>query len=181
MQKRATAVLVPVALLLAACAPTGEFSGEMPDFTATKDGATLRFGQSAKVVTRDVTHHVPVQWEVKVDKPARIDAPRSASQTAEFICFPVELTPVAVGQFPADVTVALPELSPLDGSSNANAADPAYCAEDGESVSISGYSADLASGEAQRTYVASWVGTAKPGIAGTGVKLSTPDATVSWR
>lgn len=195
MRKRATAVLLPVALWLAACAPTSGFAGEMPEFNETKDGATLRFGQVAKVVTEDVEHHVPVQWEVKVKKPKLIDAPRSAAQTKQFICFPVELTPVAVGAFSTDVTVALPELKPIDGSRYANLADPAYCAEaakpseaadeapDGgsELVPLSGYTGDLVAGEPQRTYVASWVGTANPGIEGTGVELSTPHTSFSWR
>lgn len=198
MRKRATAVLLPVALWLAACAPASDFTGEMPEFSETKDGATLRFGQVAKVVTEDVAHHVPVQWEVKVEKPKLIDAPRSAAQTKQFICFPVELTPVAVGVFSTDVTVALPELKPIDGSRYANLADPAYCAEAAEAADaaesadeapargselapLSGYTGDLVAGEPQRTYAASWVGTANPGIEGTGVELSTQDTSFSWR
>ena len=36
----------------------------MPDFYPSRDGATFRFGQTAKIVTEDVRYHVPVQWEV---------------------------------------------------------------------------------------------------------------------
>ena len=84
MKNGATAVLA-LAMTLVACAPAGDFDGEMPDFKATKDGAELEFGDTANAVTFDVAHGVPVQWEVTVDKPERIDAPRKAKQTSEFI------------------------------------------------------------------------------------------------
>lgn len=164
-------------MTLVACAPAGDFDGEMPDFKATNDGAELEFGDTANAVTYDVAHGVPVQWEVTVDNPERIDAPRKAKQTSEFICFPVTLTPVAVGRFPVDVTVALPELLPIDASLNANLADPAYC---GESTAT-GYTGDLKAGEPMETWVASWEGTADPGIQGSGVEMTAGDATVTWR
>ena len=41
----------------------------MPDFYPSRDGATFRFGQTAKILTEDVRYHVPVQWEVTVDEP----------------------------------------------------------------------------------------------------------------
>lgn len=175
MLKRATAVLLPLALC--ACAPAGTFDGEMPDFTATRSGATLKFGQTAKVVTVDVGHKVPVQWEVTVEEPSLIDAPRSARQTSQFACFPATFTPVAIGQFPVDVTVALPSLKPIDADKNANVADPAYCGE----TTLTGYTGDLEVGAEYEAWVASWVGTANPGIEGTGVQLETTDAVVQWR
>ena len=65
----------------------------MPNFTPTKDGAELEIGDTAKVETVDFGHKVPVQWEVTVGEPERIDAPRKAKQASEFICFPVTFTP----------------------------------------------------------------------------------------
>lgn len=176
MLKRATAVLIP-AIALVACSSAGDFEAEMPDFSPTKDGAELEIGDTAKVETVDFGHKVPVQWEVTVGQPERIDAPRKAKQAAEFICFPVTFTPVAVGAFKSDVTVALPELLPIDGDLEANRADPDYC---GEST-LTGYTPELQVGEEYTTYVASWEGTADPGIQGTGVELSTPDVTITWR
>lgn len=175
MIKRATAVLLPLALV--ACAAPSAFDGEMPDFTASRDGATFRFGQTAKVVTEDVRYHVPVQWEITVDSPDSERAPRSAKEAKDIVCFPVTFTPVAVGDFPVDVTVALPKLSPIDGDLAANEADPAYCGES----DISGYTPDLKAGEHYTGYAASWSGTADRGIVGSGVELSTPETTLTWK
>lgn len=175
MKIRATAVLLP--LMLTACAAPMPFDGDMPPFTPSRDGATLRFGQTGKVVTEDVRYRVPVQWEVTVDEPTTSRAPRSAKQAKSIVCFPVTFTPVAVGAFPRDVTVALPKLSPIDGSLAANQADPDYC---GEST-VTGYTGDLREGDTYTGFVASWAGSADPGIIGRGVELKSRDATLTWK
>ena len=172
---RATAVLLPLALV--ACAAPAPFDGDMPPFTPSRDGATFRFGQTASIVTKDVRFHVPVQWEITVDKPTTSRAPRSAAETASIVCFPVTYTPVAIGEFPRDVTVAMPELSPIDGSLAANQADPDYC---GEST-VTGYTGDLREGDTYTGFVASWAGSADPGIIGRGVELKSRDATLTWK
>ena len=134
----------------------------MPQFTPSRDGATFRLGQTAKVVTEDVRYHVPVQWEVTVDSPTTARAPRSAEHAKTLVCFPVAFTPVAIGDFSRDVTVALPELVPIDGSLAAN-------------------TADLRENDTYTSYVASWAGSADPGIVGTGVELHSHDATLTWK
>lgn len=173
MNKRATAVLIP--LILAACGTPSAFDGDMPAFTETRDGATLRYGQTAKLVTKDVQFDVPVQWEITVDEPETERAPRSASEAADIVCFPVTLTPVAVGEHPVDVTVALPELSLVDDTLNANTASSQYC---GDSA-FSGYTPDLTG--PQHGFVASWAGTAEPGVVATGVEVKTRNATVTFQ
>lgn len=180
---RSAAILLAFPLALCACAPAGQFDGPMPDFTPSRSGATFRLGQTAKVITRDFGHGVPVYWDITVGEPTRTQAPRSAKHAAEFVCFPVTATPVAIGAFPGDVTVALPELSLIDGPVNpkatlkANKADPAYCGE----TTLTGYTGDLRVGETYTTYAASWRGSADPGIVGTGVRLQTADTTLTWR
>ena len=67
----------------------------MPEFYPSRDGATFRFGQTAKIVTEDVRYHVPVQWEVTVDEPTTTRAPRSAEHARSLVCFPVSFTPVS--------------------------------------------------------------------------------------
>lgn len=178
-------MLVAITLALGACGAPADFDGDMPDFTPSRSGATFRLGQTAKVITRDFGHGVPVYWDIAVGEPVRETAPRSAKHAAEFVCFPVTATPVAIGRYPVDVTVELPELSPIDAPVNAspttslkaNKADPAYC---GEST-LSGYTGDLKVGQSYTAYVASWRGSADPGIVGTGVRLQTPDTTLTWR
>ncbi|OFT69751.1 hypothetical protein HMPREF3145_06915 [Corynebacterium sp. HMSC05C01] len=172
MIKRATAVLLP--LVLAACGTPSEFAGNMPAFEPTRDGTTLSFGDTARVVTEDVSFHVPVQWDVTVGAPKTRRAPRSAEQANMLVCFPVTFTPVAVGEFPVDVTVTLPKLTLVDDTLTANTANPEYC---GEST-ITGYTPDLTG--TQHGYVASWSGTADRGVVGTGVEVSTRDATVTF-
>ncbi|WJY98258.1 hypothetical protein CFOUR_09365 [Corynebacterium fournieri] len=149
----------------------------MPDFTPSRNGASFQFGQTAKVVTEDVRYHVPVQWEVTVDKPTTNRAPRSAEHAKSIVCFPVSFTPVAIGKFDADVTVALPELSPIDGDLAANVADPNYCGE----WNITGYTGELKANKTYTGYVASWAGSADPGIVGRGVELKSRDTTLTWR
>lgn len=153
------------------------FDGDMPQFTPSRDGATFRLGQTAKVVTEDVRYHVPVQWEVTVDSPTTARAPRSAEHAKTLVCFPVAFTPVAIGDFSRDVTVALPELVPIDGSLAANTADPGYCGE----PTLTGYTGDLRENDTYTSYVASWAGSADPGIVGTGVELHSHDATLTWK
>lgn len=174
MIKRATAVLLP--LVLAACGTPSEFAGDMPAFEPTRDGTTLSFGDTARVVTEDVSFHVPVQWDVTVGAPKTRRAPRSAEQANMLVCFPVTFTPVAVGEFPVDVTVTLPKLTLVDDTLTANTATPDYC---GEST-ITGYTPDLRTGKPYTGYVASWSGTADRGVVGTGVEVSTRDATVTF-
>lgn len=171
---RATAVLLPLALV--ACAAPAPFDGDMPPFTPSRDGATFRFGQTASIVTEDVRFHVPVQWEITVDEPTTSRAPRSAAEAASIVCFPVTYTPVAIGEFSRDVTVAMPELSPIDGSLAANRADPAYCGD----TTVTGYIRDLRVNDTYEGFVASWAGSADPGIVATGVELRSRDATVTW-
>ncbi len=149
----------------------------MPDFYPSRDGATFRFGQTGKIVTEDVRYHVPVQWEVTVDEPTTTRAPRSAEQARSIVCFPVSFTPAAIGEFPMDVTVALPELSPIDGTLAANVADPNYCGD----WDITGYTGELEENHTYTGFVASWAGSADPGIVGRGVELKGRDTTLTWK
>ena len=76
-----------------------------------------------------------------------------------------------------DVTVALPELLPIDGPLAANVADPNYCGD----WDITGYTGELEANETYTGFVASWSGSADPGIVGRGVELKSRDATLTWQ
>ena len=64
--------------------------------------------------------------------------------------------------------------TPIDDTLTANTAQPEYC---GEST-LTGYTPDLTG--PQHGFVASWSGTADRGVVGTGVEVSTRDATVTF-
>ena len=59
----------------------------------------------------------------------------------------------------------------------ANVADPNYCGE----WNITGYTGELKANKTYTGYVASWAGSADPGIVATGVELRSRDATVTWK
>ncbi|MGV0375962.1 hypothetical protein ACUY2P_10380 [Corynebacterium hadale] len=109
---------LPVVAALAACSPqpAGTDAADMPDFAPTRDNAVLRFGDTARVATEDPATGTQVQWEVTVERPRRITGTQAANNLrspdpqrfAAFTCFPVTLTPVAIGSNPTGPTVPVP-------------------------------------------------------------------------
>ena len=71
----------------------------------------------------------------------------------------------------------MPELLPIDGDLAANAADPNYCGD----WDITGYTGELEENRTYTGYVASWAGSADPGIIGRGVELKGRDTTLTWK
>lgn len=170
--RRTAAAAVTATLTLVSCAPPAPYSGEVPTVPSE---LTRSYGASAKVLTRDVGHGVPVLWEVTVDKPKHIPATPTFPET---ICNRVRMTPTFIGEYPVDVTVPLPQFNPVNGELNANYLDDAsLCGED--VYPPTGYTGDMRLGYEYAFYVASWDGLY--GIAGTGVELATRDQTVIWQ
>lgn len=174
MQKgalRLAAAAIAATFALVACAPPAPYSGEVPK---VRSDVSREYGKSAEVLTRDVGHGVPVLWEVTVDKPTHIPATKTFP---EVLCNRVRMTPTFIGDYPVDVTVPLPSFTPVAGEENANYLDdPSLCGTDVNAPT--GFTGDLREGREYSFYVAGWDGLY--GIAGTGVKLSTPDQTVTW-
>lgn len=165
------AAAIAATFALVACAPPAPYSGEVPKVRSEQSRS---FGTTAEVLTRDVGHGVPVLWEVTVDKPKHIPATKSFPET---LCNRVRMTPTFIGDYPVDVTVPLPSFTPVAGEENANyLTDSSVCGSDVNEPT--GYTGDLREGREYSFYVAGWDGLY--GIAGTGVKLSTPDQTVTW-
>lgn len=160
-------------LALAGCAPAPDYDGDVPTVRANP---TRSFGKEADVLTRDVAHGVPVLWRVRVDAPETVAA---TPDYPEVLCYPVTMVPTEIGNHPVDVTVAMPEFTMVDGEDNANFLEyPAeVCGETDNPPH--GYTGDLEVGREYTTYVATWDGLY--GIAGTGVVLTTPEQTVTWR
>lgn len=170
--RRRAAAAAAAAFALVACAPPAPYSGEVPK---VRSELTRSYGKSARVLTRDIGHGVPVLWEVAVDKPKRIPA---TPTFPEALCSRVRMTPTFIGAYPVDVTVPLPEFTPVNGEENANYLnDASLCGDDVNPPT--GYTGEMREGREYAFYVASWDGL--HGIVGTGVKLSTPDQTVTWQ
>lgn len=117
---------LPLAAALAACSPqpASTDAADMPDFAPTRDNAVLSFGDTARVATEDPATGTQVQWEITVERPRRITGTQAANNLrspdpqrfAAFTCFPVTLTPVAIGSNPTGPTVPVPELSLIDAT-----------------------------------------------------------------
>lgn len=163
MTKRARVVL-SLPLALAACTAPEPYSGEVP---TGPPHAERGFGEPAKVTTTAIGSGVPVEWEVTVSKPVLVDATYS--------CFPVTLTPTFIGDYPVDVTVTVPTITPVADDQNANfVQDASVC---GNADTLSGYLGDLKVGREVHTFVASWTG---DGVPATGVRVDTDHQRVSW-
>lgn len=157
---------------LTACSAPAPYAGDVPK---VRSEVARSFGRSAEVVTQDVGFGVPVGWEVSVAKPVLLDATVNFPQTS---CFLITMEPTFIGEFPVDVTVAMPQFTPVDGELNANyLADPSVCGE--LEHPAHGYTGELEVGQQYTQWVASWDGLY--GIPATGVKLETPEQTVLWR
>ena len=170
--RRHAAAAAAATFALVACAPPAPYSGEIPK---VRSELTRSYGKPAEVLTRDVGHGVPVLWEVSVDKPKLVPATPTFPKA---LCNRVRMTPTFIGDYPVDVTVPLPRFTPVSGDENANYLnDTSLCGEDVNPPT--GYTGEMREGREYSFYVASWDGLY--GIAGTGVKLSTRDQTVTWQ
>ena len=158
-------------LTFTSCTPPSPYT-ESIAVTETKT-QTRSFGQSAKVVTRDVRYGVPVVWSVDVDKPKL----KAATPTfPEVLCFAVTMTPEEIGEYPVDVTVAVPKFTAAAGDLAANYLDDASIC--GPETPPHGYTGELKVGTPFEFYVASWDGLY--GTAATGIRLRTQTQTVTW-
>lgn len=153
MLKRAPAVLAVACILTACTSPPGPYTGEVPEAA----DSTQEFGDSAEVVTVDIAQGVPVAWEVTVFQPVLVDA---TPAYPEVHCYPVTLTPTFIGDYPVDVTVALPEFTMRNGEEKANFFLPREDTEvcDLKDDEPSGYTGDLEVGKTYNTVFASWSG-----------------------
>ncbi|WKD58118.1 hypothetical protein CAPI_07950 [Corynebacterium capitovis DSM 44611] len=202
-------------LSLTGCSSAGHNLGDPAEAAqeATADGTELAFGQTARVVTTSFDTGVPVYWDVSVNAPTTLtpqevevnvgqDPPSidlapgyDPDPVKSYSCFTVTLTAVAGGPQDggADVTVDMPQLSPVDASGqNANyvdAGDARYCGLDTDNEPPS-YTGDIRTGHEYTTAVVTWRGEHDPGIVGTAVRLSTtpsphstdlPAQTLTWR
>ena len=158
-------------LTLTSCTPPPPYAESIGETGA--ETQTRSFDKSAEVVTRDVRYGVPVVWNVDVAKPKL----KAATPTfPEVLCFAVTMTPQEIGDYPVDVTVAVPEFSAVAGDLEANSLDDASIC--GPQTPPHGYTGELEVGTPVEFYVASWDGLY--GIPATGVRLRTATQTVTW-
>ncbi|QYH19258.1 hypothetical protein JKI95_08690 [Corynebacterium aquatimens] len=103
---RRAAQVLPLALLLTACAAPAPYAGPV----GSTGSSALPLGATTQVITADARFGVPVTWEVAVSEPLLIDA---TPTYPEAHCYPVRLAPVEVGEFGVDVTVPVPRFDPV--------------------------------------------------------------------
>ncbi|AWB84626.1 hypothetical protein [Corynebacterium liangguodongii] len=112
---------------------------------------------------------------------------------AGFSCFVATFTPVAFGTDGADISVALPSVTPVDDAGlRANFVerdDNLYCGLESNDP-LPAYTGDITLGRSYERAVVTWAGKRDRGIVGTGVELATvvsprntaqPAQTIRWQ